>query len=203
VAEGFDALKLKVGLDPEEDLERVRLVREAAGPRTRLRLDANQGWTVKQALAMIERLARYDIELVEQPVAYHDLEGLAEVTRRSPVPIMSDESAFDARDVLRLLRLRAVDMVNIKIMKCGGIHEALKINALCEAAGVECMLGCMIEETNIGVAAAASVMAARRNITRADLDAVFSLREPPAPAAVEWAQGKTLRLGARPPAPVD
>jgi L-alanine-DL-glutamate epimerase-like enolase superfamily enzyme len=107
---------------------------------------------------------------------------------------MSDESAFDSKDVLRLIRAHAVDMVNIKLMKCGGIYEAQRINAVCQAAGVECMLGCMIEETNIGVSAAASLGAALRNITRADLDAPFSLREPPVRGGVDYSRAKTLTL---------
>jgi L-alanine-DL-glutamate epimerase-like enolase superfamily enzyme len=85
-------------------------------------------------------------------------------------------------------------MVNIKLMKCGGIHEALRINSICEAAGVECMLGCMIEESNIGISAAASVGAALKNITRADLDATFSLKELPIPGGVDFSHTKTLTL---------
>jgi L-alanine-DL-glutamate epimerase-like enolase superfamily enzyme len=91
-----------------------------------------------------------------------------------------------------------VDLVNIKLMKCGGIYEALKINSICEAAGVECMLGCMIEESNIGITAAASLGAALRNITRFDLDAVFSLRELPVPGGVDFSRNSLFTL---PPAP--
>jgi L-alanine-DL-glutamate epimerase-like enolase superfamily enzyme len=191
---GFDAIKTKVGLGFAEDIERVRAIREAAGPGVKIRLDANQGWTVKEALRCIEHLSEYDIELIEQPVARHDIEGLAYVTRHSRIPVMSDESAFDSRDVLRLVKSRAVDMVNIKLMKCGGIYEALKINSVCEAAGIECMLGCMIEESNIGITAAASLGAARRNITRADLDAVFSLRNLPIPGGADFSRGKLITL---------
>jgi L-alanine-DL-glutamate epimerase-like enolase superfamily enzyme len=191
---GFDVIKTKVGLDFAEDLERVRAIRNAVGPGIKIRLDANQGWRPKEALRCIEYLSEYDIELVEQPVAYHDIEGLAYVTRHSRLPIMSDESAFDSKDVLRLIKKRAVDMVNIKLMKCGGIYEALKINSICEAAGIECMLGCMVEESNIGISAAASLGVARRNITRADLDAVFSLRELPIPGGADFSRAKLITL---------
>lgn len=88
---------------------------------------------------------------------------------------MSDESCFNSKDALRLVERRAIDYLNIKLMKCGGIREALKINAICEAAGIEVMLGCMVEESNLGITAAASLGAATRNITRADLDATFNM----------------------------
>lgn len=132
----------------------------------------------------INHLAQYGVELVEQPVASYDIEGLAFVTNNVSTPIMSDESCFNSKDALRLIKARAVDFVNIKLMKCGGIHEALKINSICEAAGVECMIGCMVEETNIGVTAAAHLAAATKNITRADLDATFGLNEVVIPGGV-------------------
>ncbi|RGZ01518.1 dipeptide epimerase [Clostridium sp. AM58-1XD] len=179
VAAGFDTIKTKVGTGLESDIARVKAIREAVGPDVKIRLDANQGWTAKEAVNIIERLNEYDIELVEQPVPYYDIAGLEYVTKNTKVLIMADESCFTAKDALRLAERRAVDLVNIKLMKCGGIREAQKINAVCEAAGIQCMLGCMGEETNIGVTAAASLGAATRNITRADLDATFSLSELP------------------------
>ena len=90
-----------------------------------------------------------------------------------------NESFFNSKDALRLVERRAIDYLNIKLMKCGGIREALKINAICEAAGIEVMLGCMVEESNLGITAAASLGAATRNITRADLDATFNMTERP------------------------
>ncbi len=193
VAEGFDAIKIKVGLDHETDVERVKAIREAVGPGIKLRVDANQAWTAKEAVNMIARLDEYDLELVEQPVPADDLEGLCRVTRDCRVPIMSDEACFTAKDTLKLVERRAVDIVNIKLMKCGGIREAQRISAICEAAGITCMLGCMIEETNIGITAAASLGAALKNITRADLDATFSLGRLPFDGGVGNAHCKTLR----------
>lgn len=175
VKAGFDTIKTKVGTTFDEDVARIKAIREAVGSAIAIRVDANQAWSAKEAVRIIARLNEFNIELVEQPVAYHDIEGLAYVTSHTTVPIMSDESCFNSKDALRLIKSRAVDYVNIKLMKCGGIREALKINSICEAAGVECMLGCMVEETNIGVTAAASLGAAVKNITRADLDAAFFL----------------------------
>ena len=177
IAQGFDTLKVKVGTGFEADISRIKAIREAVGSSIHLRLDANQAWAAKEAVRMIDRLAEFDIELVEQPVAYHNIDGLAFVTANVRTPIMSDESCFNSKDALRLIKAHAVDYVNIKLMKSGGIYEALKINSICEAAGVECMIGCMVEETNIGVTAAAHLAAAKQNITRADLDATFGLSE--------------------------
>lgn len=184
VSQGFDTLKIKVGTGFDADVARIKAIREVIGSHVNLRLDANQGWKPKEAVNTINHLAQYGIELVEQPVAYHDIEGLAFVTNHVSTPIMSDESCFNSKDALRLIKDRAVDFVNIKLMKCGGIHEALKINSICEAAGVECMIGCMVEETNIGVTAAAHLAAATKNITRADLDATFGLNEVAIPGGV-------------------
>ncbi|OTN86564.1 hypothetical protein A5819_003414 [Enterococcus sp. 7E2_DIV0204] len=184
ISQGFDTLKIKVGTGFVSDIARIKTIREVVGSQIKLRLDANQGWNPKEAVNTINHLAQFDIELVEQPVAYHDIEGLTFVTNHVMTPIMSDESCFNSKDALRLIKARAVDFVNIKLMKCGGIHEALKINSVCEAAGIECMIGCMVEETNIGVTAAAHLAAATKNITRADLDATFGLNEVAIPGGV-------------------
>ena len=191
VQAGFNVIKTKVGVDFASDLARVRAIREAVGDQVKIRLDANQGWKAKEAVELINRLNEYDIELVEQPVPRFDFEGLKFVTAHSSVPIMADESCWDSKDALQLVSQRAVDLINIKLMKCtgmreawkmvkcGGLYEAKKITAIAEAAGVEVMLGCMAEESGIGVTAAASLGAALKNITRADLDATFSLKELP------------------------
>ena len=194
VAAGFDTIKTKVGTTAEEDVARIKAIREAVGDNVKIRVDANQAWSAKEALVLIDRLNEYDIELVEQPVKAHDIEGLEYVTKNSKVTIMSDESCFNSYDALRLVERRAVDVVNIKLMKCGGIREALKINAICESAGIECMLGCMVEETNIGVTAAASLGAAMKNITRADLDATFTLSSLPFEGGIGTDCVKTLQL---------
>ena len=172
VARGFGALKVKVGKDIAADVERVRAVHEAVRGRATLRLDANQGWTPQEtvrALAALEA-AGVELELVEQPVPARDIDGLEYVTRHSATPVMADESVFDAEQAAEIIRRRAANIINIKLMKTGGITGALRIADLCASHGVECMMGCMLE-TSISVAAAAHVAAARpRVITRVDLD---------------------------------
>ena len=194
VTDGFDTIKTKVGTSFAEDIARVKAIREAVGDDVKIRVDANQAWTAKEAVRLIKRLNEYNLELVEQPVAYHDIAGLEYVTKHSDVPIMSDESCFNSKDALRLVERRAIDYLNIKLMKCGGIREALKINAICEAAGIEVMLGCMVEESNLGITAAASLGAATRNITRADLDATFNMTERPFKGGIYVEDTKKLVL---------
>lgn len=177
VANGFNVLKVKVGLgEISEDIARIKAIRERVGSVPRIRLDANQGWQVKEAVRAIRLLedAGLAIELIEQPVLADDIEGLKYVTDNTLTPIMADESVFSAKDALRVLQLRAADLINIKLMKSAGIHEALKINTLAETYGVECMAGSMIE-TKLGITAAAHFAASQPNITRFDFDAPLML----------------------------
>ncbi|MEM0057728.1 MAG: dipeptide epimerase [Candidatus Bathyarchaeia archaeon] len=176
VKRGFKALKVKVGVNPDEDVERVRLIREAVGSDIQIRIDANQGWTPKQAIEALNKMAKYDIQFAEQPVPAEDLKGLIEVKRNSPIPIMADESVHSPEDAIRLIKAEAIDLINIKIMKSGGIHKARKIAAIAEAAGIPCMIGCM-GESEIGIAAGAHLAAAVKNIQYADLDSDLLLKD--------------------------
>jgi L-Ala-D/L-Glu epimerase len=172
VGRGFETLKIKVGKDIGVDLERVKAIYAAVEGRALLRLDANQGWTAKQAVYAIQTLedAGVKLELVEQPVKAQDLEGLKYVTERVHTPIMADESVFGPAEVIDLIRMRAADIINIKLMKTGGISKAIQIADICAIYQVECMIGCMIE-TGISVAAAAHVAVAKSHvITKVDLD---------------------------------
>ncbi|SCK02474.1 L-Ala-D/L-Glu epimerase [uncultured Eubacterium sp.] len=180
IGQGFHALKLKVGIDSDLDIERVRTIREAAGPDIKLRLDANQGWTPEEAIRTIRRFEDLglDIEFVEQPVKARDFAGLKKVHDNVSSRIMADESMFSPADAIELLHMEAVDLINIKLMKCAGIHNALKIVGIAETYGVECMLGCMIE-SKVSLTAAAHLAAAKKNITRVDLDAAILLAEDP------------------------
>jgi L-alanine-DL-glutamate epimerase-like enolase superfamily enzyme len=169
VRRGFTAIKIKVGTTIADDVARVKAVREAAGRDTQLRIDANQGWDRVTAHEALEMLAPFGIAFCEQPLRAWDIEGMAEVTANSPIPIMADEAVFDDHDALGLVAAKACDYFNIKLAKSGGIAMALRINAIAEAAGFPCMIGCM-SETRIGITAAAHFAAARTNIRFADLD---------------------------------
>jgi L-alanine-DL-glutamate epimerase-like enolase superfamily enzyme len=179
-AQGFNVLKMKVGTDAATDVARVRAVREAVGPSTRIRLDANQGWTAREAVGVIRGLedAGLDVELVEQPVPAGDLEGLAWVTSHVSTPVMADESVFGIRDLVAVIRSRAADMVNVKLAKCGGISTARTLLELARAQGMGTMVGSMME-SHVGVGAAASVVAAYGTTAVADLDAAWWAASPP------------------------
>ena len=171
VKQGFRILKIKVGKEGVKDIERIREIRAAVGPEIRLRIDANQGWTAKDAVRIIRAMEDSGIEmdLVEQPVNAHDFDGMKFVTANVATPVLADESVFSPEDAVRIIQNRAADLINIKLMKTGGIYEALKICAIAESYGVECMIGCMLE-SKIAVSAAAHLAAGKGIITRADLD---------------------------------
>ncbi len=172
VDRGFESLKIKVGKDIGVDIERVKAIYAAVEGRALLRLDANQGWTAKQAVYALQTLedAGVRLELVEQPVKAQDLDGLKYVTDRVHTPIMADESVFGPVEVIDLIRMRAADIINIKLMKTGGLSKAIQIADIAAMYGVECMIGCMIE-TSISVAAAVHLAVAKANvITKVDLD---------------------------------
>jgi len=137
VEEGITTLKIKVGLDAARDVELVRQVRQALGPAPRLRVDANQGYrSAKEAITVIRRMQEFDIWYMEQPV--EGLEAMARVARSVDVPIMADESAWSARDVLRLIEWKAAEMISCYYTKPGGLAKAKKLLAVAEAGGLRC-----------------------------------------------------------------
>ena len=172
VDRGFESLKIKVGKDIGVDIERVKAIYAAVEGRALLRLDANQGWTAKQAVYAMQSLedAGVRLELLEQPVQAQDMDGLKYVTDRVHTPVMADESVFGPLQVIDLIKARAADIINIKLMKTGGISNAIRIADIAALYGVECMIGCMLE-TSISVAAAVHVAVAKSGvITKVDLD---------------------------------
>ena len=188
VDRGFESLKIKVGKDIGLDIERTKAIHAAVEGRALLRLDANQGWTPKQAVFALNALenAGVMLELVEQPVKARDLEGMRYVTERVHTPVMADESVFGPREVIDLIRMRAADIVNIKLMKTGGISNAVKLADICSLHGIECMIGCMLE-SSIGVAAAVHVAVAKADvITKVDLDGPSLCQHDPVVSGVQF-----------------
>lgn len=161
-ASGYDILKIKVGGGDGLDAQRIRAVSNAV-PDAVLLVDANQAWSAEETLNVIERCSGVRIALIEQPVAAQDLEGLREVTARSPYPVLADEAVFDAEDARRILDMDAADLINIKLMKCGGIAGALEIIDVCREYGKKCMLGSMLEGP-VSITAALHLAAARPEI---------------------------------------
>ncbi|HLR62671.1 MAG TPA: dipeptide epimerase [Lentibacillus sp.] len=197
VGQGFNVLKIKVGNDEQMDISRIEKIREVVGEEATLRLDANQGWDRKQAVQIIRHLEKKrGIELVEQPVPAHDFEGLKYIRERVDIPIMADESLFSPFDAFRLIKMEAVDLLNIKLMKSGGIRRARQIADTAQSAGIECMIGSMME-SSVSVAAAAHLAYAHCNITYYDLDAVLWLKEQPEKGGITW-HGATAELSNKP-----
>lgn len=172
-ADGFEVLKVKAGAaDPEEDVERVRAVRDAA-PGARVLLDPNGAWTTGQAEALLPRFAALGVEAVEQPLAPGDPEALAALAERSPLPVVADEDAVDLEDIRRLAG--RVHGVNVKLAKCGGVHAALRIAELIDGSGTELMLGCLAA-SSLGLAPAVHLADRAR---WADLDGHLLLAHDP------------------------
>jgi L-alanine-DL-glutamate epimerase-like enolase superfamily enzyme len=194
VAEGFVVLKVKVGTEASTDIERVRAIRAAIGPGVGIRLDANQGWTPREAVRVIRGIedAGLGVELVEQPVPYWDLDGLAWVSDRVDLPILADEAVFGVRDLVEVIRRRAADMVNVKLAKAGGLGPARTLLALAEAQQMGTLVSSMME-SSIGIGAAASLVAAYGTTAVSDLDAAWWLGSSPVQGGMRYA-GATVEL---------
>lgn len=174
VGEGFTTLKMKVGTDAATDVARVAAVRVAVGAEVAIRLDANQGWSRDEAVAVIRALehADLDVQFVEQPLVADDVEGLAWVRERVGLPVMADESCYGPFDLERIIRLGAADLVNVKLAKCGSLTVARDLLRRAHEAGLGTIVGSMME-SHIGVGAAASVVAAEPTTEVSDLDAAW------------------------------
>lgn len=169
--QGFKILKVKVGKGGAKDVERIREIRKAVGEDMVLRVDANQGWSREEAVSTITAIedAGLGIELVEQPVSCHDFKGMQYVTAHVQTPILADESVFSYEDAIRVMEEHAADLINIKLMKTGGLHQAVRICDAADRFGVKCMIGCMLE-SKVSVSAGVHLAAARSCVTMADLD---------------------------------
>ena len=169
---GFRRIKLKVG--GHEDVERVREVRKAVGKDVKIFIDANQAWSPYKAIRMIKNMEAYELELVEQPVKAKDIEGLSFVRRKVDTPIMADESVHDPVDAIKVAKAEAADFINIKLMKCGGIREGIKIAHVSEASGIKNIVGCMLEG-GISITAAVHFSCSSGNVAFTDLDSDLGL----------------------------
>jgi len=177
VDRGFSLLKIKLGREAALDIERVRAIHAALKGRAQLRLDANQGWKPRQSVQIMRALEHgapgqdgIVFELLEQPVKADDIDGLQYVVQRIDTPLMADESVFGPRAALTVLERKAADIINIKLMKTGGLSRAVQIADLARLHNAPCMMGCMLESA-ISVTAAAHLAVARADvITKIDLD---------------------------------
>jgi muconate cycloisomerase len=164
LAQGFKAMKVKVGIEPDGDVARVKAVREAIGPDIKLGVDANGGWSSAVAIATVKRLCESGIYFAEQPVAPEQTEQLAEVRRSIPVPVIADESVFTLKDARTLAALKAADVFSIYVGKAGGIAEAMKIAQFAQTQNLKCTVGSNLE-LGVGSAAMVHLALASRGVT--------------------------------------
>jgi len=194
LALGYRTLKIKIGDDPKKDIERIVDIDAAIGKEVTLRLDANQGWTAEQSVTLLHAIEQKGIlaEFIEQPVAADDIEGLKYIKERVETPLLADESIFSLKDARRLLELDAIDFVNIKLAKTGGISQALALADLSRDFGVKCMIGCMLEGP-VSVTAGVHVASAKADvITMLDLDAVSLLASHPVESSVQYDESRII-----------
>lgn len=164
VDKGYSIIKIKIGKDVKTDIERVRAVRAAVGPDIQLRVDVNQGWEhVSTALYALQRIEECDIDWIEQPVLADDIDALAEIRRKTTIPVMIDEGLHGSKEMRQVIEKNAADYINIKLMKCGGLFPAVKIIHQAEMAGIRAQIGSMVE-SSVATAAGAHLAAAKKNV---------------------------------------
>ena len=173
---GYPAIKVKLGQSKKKDVERIRMIREAVGFDIPLRIDANQGWKLKEAIEILNALDAYGIELCEEPIAKWNYMRMRKVKKNSPIPIMADESCGDAHDAERLLKLKACDLFNIKVGKAGGVFNAYEIVKLADKAGMQMQVGAFME-SRLGMTASAHLALCSDNITYCDFDTPLMFSE--------------------------
>lgn len=188
---GFNVAKVKLGGRDGHDIDRITQIRARIGENVTLRVDANQAWNVKESIQYAYKMVNLGVDLIEQPVPAWDIEGLKTITEASIIPIAADESVFGMTELLRVLELRAADIINLKLMKTGGITVALQMARLIESAGLEWMVGSMMEGP-ISVTAAA-IFAAANGCRHIDLDAGYFLKERKATGGIEY-EGPQISL---------
>jgi len=175
---GYDLLKVKLGSEINHAISvTLRLAQEF--PNAALLIDANQAWSVEAALEYLNAVDGVRIELIEQPVKADDLEGLKRITAASCIAILADEAAFSLEDVKNIYKLNAADMINIKLMKCGGVSKAIEILEYARSKKISCMLGSMLEGP-ISIEAAYKIAFAYRDVIKyVDLDSPLLYAETP------------------------
>ena len=191
VRTGHKYLKLKLGGKASEDIERIDAVANSCS--CILRLDANQAWDYDTAISVANHCKNrgYQVELIEQPFPADRLDLMKKFKESSPFPVLADESVFGLTDAKRVINEKAADLINIKLAKTGGISEALEVCELAETAGLDCLIGCMLESP-IGIIAAAHVACAKKAITMCDLDGVDLLKENPVISDTVFTPGKIM-----------
>ena len=192
-AEGYPAIKIKLGKNGTTDVERIKAIREAVGSEIPLRIDANQGWEVEEAIETLQALAVYDIQHCEEPIARWNFMRLPEVKKASPIPIMADESCSDEHDAERLIQIKACDYFNIKLGKSGGIFKALKMARMAEAANIHLQVGAMVE-SRLAMTAFAHYALCSPMIEHFDFDTALMFIEDPVTGGIVYEKNGVVKV---------
>ena len=191
--EGYPAIKIKLGKNGATDVLRIKAIREAVGDEIPLRIDANQGWDIEEAISTLKALAPYNIQHCEEPIARWDFMRLPEVRKKSPIPIMSDESCGDEHDAKRLIQLGACDYMNIKLGKSGGIFKALKMVKLAEAAKLHLQVGAFME-SRLAMTAFAHFSLCNPIIEHFDFDTALMFSEDPVTGGIIYEKNGVVKV---------
>lgn len=191
--EGYPAIKVKLGKDGKKDVERMKAIREAVGNQVPLRIDANQGWSVDEAIETLQALAPLGIQHCEEPIARWDFMNLPKVKNASPIPIMADESCGDEHDAERLLQLDACDYFNIKLGKAGGIFKALKIIELAAKKPMHLQVGAFME-SRLAMTAFAHFSLVSPLIEHFDFDTALMFNEDPVKGGISYEKNGVVKL---------
>ncbi len=190
VEAGFPVIKVKLGGNPDEDYLRMKMIRSKTGSEIPIRIDANQGWPVDEAVKILERLKEFNIQHCEEPVSRKYFMSLPAIRRNSPVPIMADESCFDDTDAERLIKMDACDMINVKLGKSSGLYRASKICRLAESVNIPLQAGGFLE-SRLGFTAAAHLALSSGQFEFIDFDTPLMFSEDPVSGGIEYeAKGK-------------
>jgi L-alanine-DL-glutamate epimerase-like enolase superfamily enzyme len=193
VKAGFPIIKVKLGGSEEEDFSRMTAIRERVGFEIPIRIDANQGWTVETAIAILERFEIFKVQHCEEPVPRHDFMFLPEIKKKSRIPIMADESCFDHHDAKRLIKMNACDLFNIKLGKSSGIFKAKKIIKLAEDAGIKMQVGGFLE-SRLGFTAAAHLALCSKEIIFYDFDTPLMFSSDPVSGGIDYLENGLIKV---------
>lgn len=191
--EGYPAIKIKLGKNGETDVKRIKSIRDAVGNDIPLRIDANQGWNVEEAITTLKALSQFGIQHCEEPIPRWAFMHLPKVKRESPIAIMSDESCSDDHDAERLIQLKACDYLNIKLGKSGGIFKALKIVKLAEAANMHLQVGAFME-SRLAMTAFAHFSLCSPLIEHFDFDTSLMFSEDPVSGGIKYQSNGVIEV---------
>ena len=190
---GYPVIKVKLGENTKTDVARIQAIRKAIGKEIPVRIDANQGWNVKTAIGTLNALKDYNIQFCEEPVPRWNFMNLKKIKKKSPIPIMADESCSDHHDAKRLIQLNACDMFNIKLGKSSGLLKAQKIIALAEKENMTMQVGGFME-SKITMTANAHLALCSKNILHCDFDTPLMFAEDPVSGGIVYKENGIIEV---------